>query len=665
MYADILLNIASLDKTFQYLVPPEFAQDIGIGTAVRVPLGKGKTLREGYVVGLSSTPKVETELIRPIAEIATGKVPAESRLIRLAGWMRHTYGSTMQHALAATLPVKDKRKRKAPETVPVDLRETICAEPEEPLSEEQQQILAQIRNEWAGADRPVLLHGVTGSGKTRIYCELVEQTLEQGRQAIVLIPEIALSRQTVHRFRRRFGETVSVLHSRMSKGERFDQFVRMQKGEARIVIGPRSALFAPFPAPGLIIVDEEQEPAYRSESAPRYDSREVALFRGREEGAHVLFGSATPSIDSYYRAKQGRYALLTMPHRFGQAELPTVQIVDMKEERKNGNLSLISRPLEEAIRARLESGEQVMLFLNRRGFSGVHTCQSCGHVLTCRHCNISLTLHTNGRLVCHYCGYQEPLPSACPTCGSVHIRGFRYGTQKVENDIHRLFPQARTLRMDADTTRRKGEHSEILRRFAAGEAEILIGTQMIVKGHDFPRVTLVGVLAADLSLFANEYRAQERTYQLLVQAVGRSGRADRPGEALIQTEHPEHDCIRQAIRQDYESFYENEILTRELAGYPPAEHLLAIHASSEDEAQLDKAMQALRGYLQRELEVPEEALIGPAPETVSRRKDVYLAVLYVRSESDEELTRIRRMAEKYIAINSGFRTVHFAYDRDA
>ena len=656
VYADIIVNIASLDKSFQYLVPPEMEPLVEIGSAVRIPFGNGGRMREGYVIGLSEAPKVEPDRIKPVGELLTKKVRVETRLIRLAAWMRYTYGSTMQAALAAVLPVREKKQARSQVQ---DLLEEVPAEAEAALSAEQRAALASIEAEWENEGRPVLLQGVTGSGKTRIYLELTERVLQEGRQVIVLIPEIALSWQTVRRFRRRFGDRVTVMNSRMSKGERYEQFERMRRGEASVVIGPRSALFAPFADPGLIIIDEEQEPAFRSETMPRYDSREVALFRGKEEGAHVLFGSATPSTDSYYRACSGRYALVCLAERYGEAALPAVQIVDMKEEQKNGNFTLISRPLEEAVRRRLERGEQAMLFLNRRGYSGVHTCQSCGHVLLCRHCHVSLTLHTNGKLICHYCGYQTALPEKCPSCGSPHIQGFRYGTEKVERDIRALFPQASILRMDADTTRHKLDYTRILGQFARHEADILIGTQMIVKGHDFPDVTMVGILAADLSLFASDYRSRERTYQLLVQAVGRSGRGAHPGEAIIQTMHPEHEVIRQAVEQDYRSFYESEMAARELAGYPPAEQLLAIHGASADEMQLGKAMQALHRFLLREKR--EEDLIGPAPEPVSKKKDTFFEVLYVRGMSQEELVRLRMLTEKYIAINSGFHKIRFGF----
>ena len=669
VYADVIVNIASLDKSFQYRVPQDLTGEVEIGTAVRIPFGNGGRVREGYVIGLSHEPKVETERIKDISGIAAGKVSVEGRLIRLAAWMRRTYGSTMQTALSAVLPVRRRvraRKRAQDPSGDNPTEEGLLynrggegfAEPD--LSEEQSRALEAIRAEWEDEDRPVLLQGVTGSGKTQIYMELTEQMLAEGKQAIILIPEIALSWQMVRRFRSRFGSRVSVMNSRMSQGERYEQFERMRRGEASVVVGPRSALFAPFASTGLIVIDEEQEPSFRSETMPRYDSREVALFRGKEEGAHVLFGSATPSTDSYYRARTGQYALVRLAGRYGDAQLPDVRIVDMRQEQKEGNFTLISRPLEEAVRRCLADGEQAMLFLNRRGFSSVHTCQSCGLVLKCRHCNVSMTLHTNGRLVCHYCGYQMPLPEKCPSCGSPHIQGFRYGTEKVERDVHALFPQAKVLRMDADTTRHKNDYTQILGQFARHEADILIGTQMIVKGHDFPDVTMVGVLAADLSLFANDYRSEERTYQLLVQAVGRSGRGVKKGGAIIQTMHPEHDVILQAVEQDYEGFYDEEITARELAGYPPAGQLLAIHGVSEDGEQLEKAMLALRTFLLRERR--EDDLIGPAPESVGKKKDAWLEVLYVHGSTVEELVRLRMLAEKYIAINSGFHKIRFGYE---
>ena len=392
------------------------------------------------------------------------------------------------------------------------------------LTEEQQTVLDGILEEWKGADRPCLIHGVTGSGKTLVYMELISRVLEEGRQAIVLIPEIALTWQNVRRFWRRFGSLVTILNSRMSPGERYDQFERVRRGEVQIVIGPRSALFAPFQKLGLIIMDEEHETSYRSEVTPRYHARETAAERGRLEGAHVVLGSATPSVDAYFRCRNGTYALFRLGARYGGAELPEVYPVDMREELRKGNRTVLSGALQKALARRLEAGEQTMLFLNRRGYAGFISCRSCGHVVKCPHCDVSLTYHSSGRLICHYCGFEREPAAHCPECGSPYIGGFRAGTQQVEQVVKKMFPRARVLRMDADTTRGKDGHEKILKAFAAGEADVLIGTQMIVKGHDFPGVTLVGIIAADVSLFASDYRAAERTYQLLVQASGRAGR---------------------------------------------------------------------------------------------------------------------------------------------
>ncbi|MEE1114322.1 MAG: primosomal protein N', partial [Eubacterium sp.] len=430
-----------------------------------------------------------------------------------------------------------------------------------------------------------------------------------------------------------------------------------------IVIGPRSALFVPFPDPGLIIIDEEQEPSYRNENAPRYDTREAAVYRASLENAHVVFGSATPSLDTYYRAEKGEYALFRLDNRYGSAELPEVSIVDMREELKAGNRSILSIRLQEKIADRLAKKEQVMLFLNRRGYSGVQTCRSCGHVIKCPHCDISLTLHTNGRMICHFCGYETPAVKACPSCGSHFISGFSYGTEKVEADLNRLFPEARVIRMDKDTTREKESYGKLLKNVADRKADILLGTQMIVKGHDFPGITLVGVLAADLSLHASDYRAEERTYQLLVQAVGRSGRGDGRGEAIIQTYNPESECIRDAVSQSYNTFYEREILAREMLDTPPAGNLLAIHGSARDPERLDRAMQAVHSFLLRY--EPKKQFIGPAPEPVSRKKDMYLSVLYVRQADLQRLVWLRRMTDKFISMNEGFRNVSFQYDVNA
>ena len=532
-----------------------------------------------------------------------------------------------------------------------------------PLTAEQESAVQCILEEWKSAQpRPVLLEGVTGSGKTQVYMKLIEETLNRGEQAIVLIPEIALTYQTVRRFYARFGEKVSVINSRQSQGERYDQFKRARKGEVQVMVGPRSALFTPFSRLGLIVIDEEHEPSYKSENSPRYHARETAVKRAELEHARVVLGSATPSLEAYSRAVSDEYVLVKLKARYGERPMPKVSIVDLREELKAGNRSILSRELRGGIERRLESREQIMLFLNRRGYAGFVSCRSCGHVMKCPHCDVSLSEHNNGRLICHYCGYETKKPQVCPECGSPYIGGFKAGTQQIEKVVQDTFPGVRTLRMDFDTTRNKGSYEKILASFAAHEADVLIGTQMIVKGHDFPDVTLVGVIAADLSLNADDYRCGERTFQLLCQAVGRCGRGKKPGEAVIQTYHPDHYSIQAAAVQDYEAFYEEEMSYRELMDYPPAAHMMAVLGSCPEEEFLIQAMHYLQLYINRIYKKKDLHVIGPAYASVGKVKDIYRQVIYLKHEDYGTLVRIRDQMEKYIEINSGFRKIYIQFD---
>ena len=531
------------------------------------------------------------------------------------------------------------------------------------LTPVQQRAFEEIKREWdRPAPRPVLIHGITGSGKTQVYMKLIQTVAEKGQQVIVLIPEIALTYQTVRRFYGWFGEKVSVLNSRLSPGERYDQFKRARRGEIQIMVGPRSALFTPFSNLGLIIIDEEHEQTYKSESSPRYHARETAVRRALMEGARVVLGSATPSLEAYTKAVSGEYALVKMTDRYEKRPLPEVSIVDLREELKAGNRSILSRKLKAAIEQRLNAGEQTMLFLNRRGYAGFVSCRSCGEVLKCPHCDVALAEHNNGKMICHYCGYQRPKAEVCPSCGSPYIGGFKAGTQQIEAVLHKCFPKAGILRMDYDTTRTKGSYEQILSSFAAHEADILVGTQMIVKGHDFPDVTLVGVIAADLSLNASDYQCAERTFQLLTQAVGRSGRGKKPGEAVIQTYHPDHYSIQAAAEQDYEKFYEEEMSYRTLLDYPPAAHMLSVLGSGEDEELLEKGMDFLRKFAERVSPGKELHIIGPAWASVGKVNDVYRKVLYLKHSQESVLLDIKNKFEKYIEINSGFRKLHIQYD---
>ncbi|MEF9942133.1 MAG: primosomal protein N' [Lachnospiraceae bacterium] len=528
---------------------------------------------------------------------------------------------------------------------------------------EQQQAIKRFWKEFEEDIRGTyLLHGVTGSGKTEVYMEMIGRVIEQGQQAIVLIPEIALTYQTVMRFYQRFGERVSIMNSRLSAGERYDQMMRAKAQDIDVMIGPRSALFTPFPNLGLIVIDEEHETTYKSEQIPRYHAREVAVARGKLEHASVVLGSATPSLEAFYRTTIKEYTLLELQNRVELRKMPTIYTVDLRAELKNGNRSILSDQLRMLLEDRLQKKEQSMLFINRRGYAGFTACRSCGYVVKCPHCDVSLASHKNGKLVCHYCGYEEPQVDTCPACGSKHIGGFRAGTQQIEELIKRTYPQARTLRMDMDTTKEKDGHEKILSAFANQEADILIGTQMIVKGHDFPNVTLVGVLAADLSLYADDYRAGERTFQLLTQAAGRAGRGEKKGEVVIQTYSPEHYSIVCASNQDYAGFYEEEIGYRKLMGYPPVEQLLAILISCEEEPLLDMASKYLKEYIEKVNQSEHLQIIGPTSPYVGKVRDVYRRIIYLKEEKYDTLIGIKNKLEQYMELNSGFDKVRVQFD---
>lgn len=516
------------------------------------------------------------------------------------------------------------------------------------LNEDQQKILNTFLNDHArGSVWNYLIHGVTGSGKTEVYMGMIEKVLSEGKQVIVLIPEIALTFQTVMRFYGRFGEKVSVIHSKMSAGERYDQMERAKKGGISVMIGPRSAVFTPFPDLGMIIIDEEHEGSYKSETTPKYHAREVAKKRCEMSGASLVLGSATPSIESYFRAACGELKLLKLPNRISGSRLARVQVVDLRKELKEGNRSVLSRSLKEQMKNTLKNKQQIMLFLNRRGLTGFISCRSCGKVLKCPHCDVSLTLHKDHKMRCHYCGYEQYGVKSCPNCGSPYIGGFRAGTQQIEEVVKSEFPNARVLRMDMDTTRKKGSYEAILESFAKKEADILIGTQMIVKGHDFADVTLVGVLLADLSLHASDYMAAERTFQLLTQAVGRAGRGREEGKAIIQTYQPEHYSIRAAASQDYEAFYEMEIAYRDLMSYPPMSGMLAMLLMSEDEALLEAEAEKMKRKL-LETDTPLLRITGPAPAAIAKLSDIYRRVIYLKHEDTTQLYKVRRMIEEAV-----------------
>ena len=517
------------------------------------------------------------------------------------------------------------------------------------LSDEQRTVVESIE-----ADRKIhpfgeyYIYGITGSGKTEVYMRLIENCLSEGKQAILLIPEIALTYQNLMRFYRRFGNKVAVVHSKLTDSEKFEQFEKAKNGEISIMIGPRSALFTPFPNLGMVIIDEEHESSYKSETMPKYHAREVAAELCRLTSSSLVMGSATPSLESFSRIQKGEIKCFKLNKRLTGGELPSVHIVDMKEELQSGNRTVFSAKLATLMQDRLEKGEQTMLFLNRRGYAGSMLCRDCGEVIKCPHCDISLSEHRGGVLMCHYCGYMTDMVKKCPKCGSTKVAGFRAGTEQIEEEIKKRFPQAVVLRMDADTTKKAEDYEAILSRFASREADILLGTQMIVKGHDFPGVTLMGILLADTSLSHNDYRAAERTFQLLTQAAGRAGRASSGGETVIQTYQPEHYAIVHAANQDYEGFYKEEIEYRDFMEYPPCGHMLCVQFFGPDWNRLSRLSLGLTKEVSELFTEDAPKQIGPGKAALGKKNDIYRQVVYYKHHSAEPLTKIKDFMEERI-----------------
>ena len=516
------------------------------------------------------------------------------------------------------------------------------------LNPEQKRISDDIWERYLKHDlKPSLIRGITGSGKTEIYIDLIDKMISQKKQAIVLIPEIALTYQTVLRFYKKFGDRISVINSKLTPAQKHDQLEKARNGAVDIIIGPRSALFVPFKNLGIIIIDEEHESTYKSENVPRYHSREVAIKRAQMSEGIVVMGSATPSIESYYKAEKGDYKLYTLEKRAKGKGLPSVEIIDLKEELASGNRSIISRRLAELISDRLSRGEQVMLFINRRAYKSFVSCRSCGTAIKCPHCDVSLKYHLNGKLICHYCGYEMPMVKTCPNCGSKYIGTFGAGTQKVEEEINKIFPDAKTLRMDMDTTKEKDGHEKILAAFSNHEADILIGTQMIVKGHDFANVTLVGILAADISLYSGGYMSSERTFQLITQASGRAGRGTKKGDVVVQTYSTDNYAITLGAAQDYKAFYNYEMSYRKLLGYPPVMNMLGIVFSSEDRNLLNRKCDIFSALIDREAAHKNIVKIGPSDAPIAKIQDKYRKVIYIKSESYKDLIGIKDLIEDF------------------
>ena len=525
----------------------------------------------------------------------------------------------------------------------------------EPISLNEQQQAAFLRLQQlqeSGKPQAALLYGVTGSGKTQVYIRLIQHTLEQGKNAILLVPEIALTPQMLKKFRLYFRDQVAVMHSGLTATQRYDEYCRIQSGKARVVIGTRTAVFSPLDNLGCIIIDEEQEPTYKSESDPRYHAREVAKYRAAQDHCLLLLGSATPSVESYYAAKAGKYHLLSLPQRYQNVPLPTTVLADMRGQLREGDPSRISRQLLEELQLNLSRGEQSILFINRRGSARMAACVDCGHIPTCENCSVALTYHSrNGRLMCHHCGFSQPMPETCPECGGAHLKLIGSGTQSIEDELQELLPEARILRMDADTTEGRVSHEKLLDSFAKGKADILLGTQMVAKGLDFDNVTLVGVLEADLSLYCGDYHATERTFSLLAQVVGRAGRRTRSGRAVIQTYTPEHPVIQAAASQDYDAFYEQEILMRQALKAPPFADQFVFRFGGTDEHTVQQAAQAFAKALAAQLpQTPdvEPAVLGPVPAPIAKLNKRYFYTVSFRGRAtNNSRALVSRMLAAY------------------
>lgn len=698
LYAEVIVDVRAeaVNRTFQYVIPAKFREQIQIGHRVLVPFGRRKL--EGYVVRFSDTLEVEEYKLKGIIKLLDPEPLILPSLVELAYWMAKRYVGLFSEALQYMLPpasrygkervgaktaqlvtlmvenatirknavaqqrvldiLQTRRQMLAAELIQlantsystlhalekqgiIELSETRVerkvawdelADPPVTLTLEQQSAVKLILDELHDNRRPVLLHGVTGSGKTEVYLNVIAEVIKSGKQAIVLVPEIALTPQTLNRFATRFQSGVSVLHSGLSLGERFDQWCKIYAGEVDVVIGARSAVFAPLPNLGLIILDEEHEGTYKQEEGSiRYHTRDVAIKRAELVGGQVVLGSATPAVESYHQALRGDYVLAELPERVENRAMPQVEVVDMREEFEQGNRTMFSHLLRSELESLVGTSKQAIILLNRRGFANFVLCRECGEVVECPNCQVSLTYHKYGnRLKCHYCLHQETMPDRCPRCASRYLRQFGVGTEQLEQVVNKEFPSLQTLRLDADTTRRKGAHAAILKRFGEGKAQVLIGTQMVAKGLDFPNVTLVGVLSADLALNFPDIRAAERTFQLLTQVAGRSGRGDHPGRVVIQAYDPNHFAILTAQNHDYLTFYRQEISFRRSLGYPPFRHLTRILCSG-PEALTEESAREIADFLLSQ-GVKRDDLLGPHPAPIGRIQGRYRWQILLKSD---------------------------------
>ena len=704
MYAEIILNSEAIeiDRPFTYKVPLDMEEKVKVGQIVKVPFGVRSKPVEGFILDLKAEEEMKVSFkMKSILSVENEEPVITEDDLKLINFLREEYLCKYIDAIRLLIPVgilkgaksksrnvivfindnleKIKNKDGYIEIIDFIKRNTgkytktelskehgfsiyklnklmehglIKSEEEivfryntreynkdvqKNLTVEQSMAIKEIEE---SEENLILLKGVTGSGKTEVYMRIVEKTLEEGKSAIVLVPEIALTPQMIERFKGRFGSNVALFHSKLSDGERFDEWYRVKEGKASLIIGARSAIFLPAKNLGLIIIDEEHENTYKSDQNPKYQTKEVAEYIAKLKGCKVILGSATPTIESYYRAISGEMKLVELNHRVDNKPMPKMMLVDMREELRSGNKSLFSRRLYASMKEKLEKGEQIILFLNRRGFSTFVSCRSCGYVFHCEDCDISMTYHKNRFLVCHYCGKTKKQPNLCPKCGSKYVKFFGAGTERVEEEVRRYFKNARILRMDVDTTRAKDSHEKIYNAFKAREADILIGTQMVSKGLDFPNVTLVGILAADMSLNLPDYRAAERSFQIITQVAGRAGRGDKEGEVIVQTYTPEHYSLQYAKKYDYENFYEKEFTIRAMMGYPPFGRILLINGSGKNEDELRKQMIYLGEKVKEKAEeFGGLEVLGPTPCIIYRIKENYRWQIIIKGEFSSKFSK--------------------------
>lgn len=671
-YAQVVLGLP-IDRAFTYSIPDNFQTSIRIGQRVEVPFGQRVMI--GYIVNLINKTSINKKIafgnnsnaifsgwneipyhkIKPLKNILDQEPLLDEQMLQVTRRVADYYCASWGEVIEAAHPVNvRKRKRPLPATVNLPNACQILQESKRQqrllLSPQQRLVLELIVR---GIEKKrygiFLLHGITASGKTEVYLQAIAHVLAQGRSAIVLVPEISLTPQTVERFKSRFGQRVALLHSRLLASERTLQWQRIKGGQAQIVIGPRSAVFAPVRNLGLIVVDEEHENTYKQQDAsPRYHAREVAILRAKIAGACVILGSATPSLEAFYQAKKGKIKLLCLPERVTKQDLPLVDIIDMRQEiSMRRGINIFSRSLETKIREVLRKNEQAILFLNRRGFSTYISCPKCGYVARCKRCNVSLTYHyATKNLVCHYCNFSVQPPQICPQCNSNYLRYFGIGTEKVESELHRLFPQARISRMDTDATSKRGAHDRILAAFKEGKTDILIGTQMVAKGLDFPRVSLVGVVNADTALNLPDFRSGERTFNLLTQVGGRAGRGEAEGKVVIQTYVPEHYAVDASITHDYRQFYRREIKSRKELRLPPFTHLVNLTLRSRDQKKVQELATDLSKRLKKKKKIKEIEVLGPAPAMISKIRGNFRWSVLLKGKTAPQLVRLLKSVLK-------------------